>query len=125
MVTVGIEFAAALKRLGGDEELLRELAAYFEEDAPKLLAAIRTGLAAGDAEIARRAAHSLRSLAANFDGEKAMSISRSIEEMAGKGELQPLPTALDQLDVELRALCVALRRFLARPLSPITPNGVL
>ena len=55
METTGYQFAGALKRLGGDEELFRELATYFIEDAPKLLHVIRVELPAGNAEPIYRA----------------------------------------------------------------------
>ena len=77
---------------------------YFIEDAPELLKTIEAGLAAGSAESIRRAAHSLRGLAANFDAEEAMAIACSIEQMASKGDSQWVPSALAHLAVEVRSL---------------------
>ena len=51
--------AVALERLGGDEELLREVARLFLEEYPVLLLEIRQAVAAQDAEALQRAAHSL------------------------------------------------------------------
>ncbi len=109
------QFPGALKRLSGDQELFRELAIYFVEDAPELLRAMRAGLAEGSAEDVRRAAHSLRGLAANFDAEQAMAIAGSIEQICGKGELQLVPPALERLEVEVHALRDALPVQAAHP----------
>ena len=97
-------FVMALQRLGGDEELFQELATYFLEDADELLNAVRTGFARGDAENVGRAAHSLRGLAANFEAEQVISIASSIEQMAFRGELQAVPSALVDLEAEVQSL---------------------
>ena len=114
-------FDGALKRLGGDEELFQELMSYFIEDAPELLKTIEAGLAAGSAESIRRAAHSLRGLAANFDAEEAMAIACSIEQMASKGDLQPVPSALAHLAVEVRSLRDVLGGYTTPPKARRTP----
>src|SRR5262249_11098176 len=51
---------ALLARVAHDAELLRELSDLFREDAPRLLADIRDGVAAGDADRVCRAAHTLK-----------------------------------------------------------------
>ncbi len=111
METGTYQFSGALKRLGGDEELFRELAAYFIEDAPELLRAIHAGLAAGSAQQIHHAAHTLRGLIANFDAEQAVAFARSIEHLCDTGELQSVPTALAHLEIEVHSLRAALREF--------------
>jgi len=108
METGGYQFAGALRRLGDDKDLFQELAAFFVEDAPKLIAAIHQGLASDSSEEVARAAHSLRGLAANFDAEKIMAVAASIEQMARKAELQPVSAALANLEVEVQTLLRAL-----------------
>jgi HPt (histidine-containing phosphotransfer) domain-containing protein len=104
------QFAAALKRLGGDEQLFRELATYFIEDADELLKAIRSGLATHSAEHIKRASHSLRGLAANFDAESIVAIAGSIEEMARKGELE-MGAAVADLEAEVQSLRDVLKGY--------------
>jgi two-component system, sensor histidine kinase and response regulator len=97
-------FAGALERLGGDKVLFRDLVGFFIEDAPRLLRAIYEGLAMGNAINVQRAAHSLRSLAANFDAEEATCFAASIEQMAARGDLHGVPAAAAQLENEIQAL---------------------
>jgi HPt (histidine-containing phosphotransfer) domain-containing protein len=115
MMTAEYRFAGALNRLGNDQELFQELASFFREDAPGLLAAIRSGLAEGNAEETMRAAHSLRSLVSNFDAENAASIAGSIEQSARNGELQSMSAALAELEVEVQALQFALKEYAQAP----------
>src|SRR5258705_13342426 len=49
--------AQALERVGGDEELFRELCRIFLEESPKILGRLRQALADGDAGTVMRAAH--------------------------------------------------------------------
>jgi two-component system, sensor histidine kinase and response regulator len=61
--------AEALERLGGDEDLLRELCQIFLEESPKLLRTLRQAALAGDADAVMRAAHS-------FKGELSLDDAR-------------------------------------------------
>lgn len=108
------QFAGALRRLGGDEELLQELVNFFMEDAPRLLQAIRDGLGTERAERVHRAAHSLRGLAANFDAEQAMTAAGAIEKMASKGELQLIPPAVAHLEGQIQSLCDKMHAYTSR-----------
>ena len=52
--------------VGSDPEAITEIVEAFLEDAPDRLAEIRTGLASGDAELVRRAAHTLKANGLTF-----------------------------------------------------------
>jgi HPt (histidine-containing phosphotransfer) domain-containing protein len=67
----GIDLAAALRRLGGDVELLRELAAIYVQDAPELVLQATSALAQRDLQQAAHAAHSLKGLSSNFSAAAA------------------------------------------------------
>jgi two-component system sensor histidine kinase/response regulator len=56
-----LDLAAMLQTVGGDRDLLREVAEAFLEEAPKLLDELRTATAEGDATSLARAAHTLKS----------------------------------------------------------------
>ncbi len=118
MDTASHQFAGALMRLCDDKELFQELILYFREDAPRLLAAIRAGSAAGSDATVVRAAHSLRGLLASFDAEKAMAIAGSIEELAGRVEPQSMSRALAELEIEIQSLQRALNRYRLEVASP-------
>jgi CheY-like chemotaxis protein len=70
-----IDMAATMQRLGGDAALFGRCAAVFDEDAPKLVATLRAAAAAGDLAAVRRAAHSLRGLAATFNARSLVEIA--------------------------------------------------
>ncbi len=56
----GLNWSAMLDTVGGDRELLREIAAAVLEEAPRLLSELRTATIEGDADGLRRAAHTLK-----------------------------------------------------------------
>ena len=114
MVNTNCQFAAALQRLGGDEQLFRELAAYFLEDSDELLKVIGRGLDADDAGRIERAAHNLRGLAANFDAEPIISIARSMEQAASQRQLQSVSAAFAELEIEVQALRAVLRGYIGQ-----------
>ncbi len=84
--------AASLDKLrelsGGDTGLLVQLIQIYLEDAPKLLADMGQAVESGDAELLRRAAHSLKSNSAEFGASELSALARSIEEMGKAGALE-------------------------------------
>lgn len=111
MESTRCDFVATLQRLGGDEQLFRELATYFMEDAEELLKVIHHGLATGRAEDVERAVHSLRGLAANFDAKRVISIAGSIEQMAAQGELHTVLASFADLESEVQSLRRILKAY--------------
>ena len=61
------DFGPALKRLGGDELLLKELAKIFVTDAPPVLDKLEQLIAARDGDQAARMAHALKGMVVTFD----------------------------------------------------------
>ena len=72
---------AALKRLGGDRELLAEIMALFASEAPKQLAVLQTGEAAAIAG----AAHALKGMALHFCASQAVELAGQVEQRARAG----------------------------------------
>lgn len=103
---------SALVRLGGDTGLLRQLAEYFLEDAPKLLQDLESALTAGDVKIVHQTAHSLKGLAANFEAVAAVAAARDMEITARAGNPQACQALLDPLRAELARLIEALAAML-------------
>src|SRR5690242_3545207 len=63
-----------LTRLGGDEDLARQLAALFIEECPQMLDRVRQSLEQTDADLVRRAAHAFKGSVSNFvEGGAAVS----------------------------------------------------
>lgn len=103
----------SLKDLGGedDPELFSELVDAFLTDAPARLDAIDRCIASGDVEGVARAAHPLKSSAANMGAVGLAEICRRLETdaMAGKdaGLLEYASLARTQYEAAARALIAA------------------
>ncbi|MGH7128822.1 MAG: Hpt domain-containing protein, partial [Planctomycetaceae bacterium] len=94
-----IDYEGSLARLGGDEELLREMARLFAEDAPWLMGDLRSAFAGREREWFVRIAHSLKGLAANFGGAAAERAAEDAETCGRRGSLsgaEPLVQAVEQ-----------------------------
>lgn len=85
-----IDEAAALAGLDGNRELFRDLAIMFCEDAPVVLDELQAAVAAQDASAARRAAHSLKGLAATFYAGPTVKLAEQAERYATAGDLEAL-----------------------------------
>lgn len=60
-------------------EFVAELAASFEEEAPRMLAELRAAAATGAADSFRRAAHSIKSNASTFGATRLAGMARALE----------------------------------------------
>jgi HPt (histidine-containing phosphotransfer) domain-containing protein len=60
-------------------EFVGDLLGTFREEAPRMLSALRSAFAAGDAEGFRRTAHSLKSNALTFGATELASLARALE----------------------------------------------
>jgi CheY-like chemotaxis protein/HPt (histidine-containing phosphotransfer) domain-containing protein len=119
----GLIDEAVLARLadgtGGDEGFVSELIEQFVADAPRLVAAARAGLDAGEAEEVRRAAHTLKSNAATFGAHALAGRSRELEDAATRGALEGASEQVDamggELDLVLEALPAVWRKLSTEP----------
>jgi HPt (histidine-containing phosphotransfer) domain-containing protein len=106
-----IDLDGALERVGGDFDVLREVAGLFLEESPKLLAALQQALRTGDASGVARAAHNLKGCVSTFCAQQAYEAARALE-TAGRSEnlsqatrdLARLSSAIEALAPELLAL---------------------
>jgi len=105
-----LNLVLARRRLGGDEQLLKDLAAFFFDDAPVLVDELRSDLTSGKFEEAARAAHSLRGLAANFDASSAMRVAQAAEDAARAGDREGLSRLVESLSVEITRVIASLKR---------------
>jgi HPt (histidine-containing phosphotransfer) domain-containing protein len=98
---------ANLRQLGGDE-FLGEVIDAFLDDAPTLLATLRSSLDSGNAEELRRAAHTLKSNGATLGAEQFAELCRTLEQRAKGGELDGAAQLVDRIEQEYRPLAEAL-----------------
>jgi HPt (histidine-containing phosphotransfer) domain-containing protein len=88
-----------MKSMTGSAFLV-ELIDVFLKDSPELIKQMHSGLAAGDVESVRRAAHSLKSNSASFGADRLATVSRELEMMAKSGSLDGAESKLSEVDEE-------------------------
>lgn len=86
-----------LKQMSGDD-FINELIDTFLEDAPKMIAEIKSGFAANHADIFRRAAHSLKSNAATFGASQLSALAKELEMLGKENKLHETGDRLKSLD---------------------------
>ena len=102
--TMLLDRSAALERIGGDEDLLKEIAGLFLAEYPVLIEGIRVALERGDAEALERSAHNLKGSVANFEARPAVEAALRLEAMGRNRNLDRAWSALTELEEVLRVL---------------------
>jgi HPt (histidine-containing phosphotransfer) domain-containing protein len=99
-----------LKQMSG-ADFINELIDTFLEDAPKMIAEIKSALEAGDADSFRRAAHSMKSNAAAFGAGQLAALAKELETLGKEnklsetgGRLESLEEAYESVREELKGL---------------------
>ena len=107
-----IDRKSLLERVEGDQALLAEMIHLFQEDAPRLLASMRTALQAGDLGAMERSAHSLKGAASNLSALRAAAGALRVEDAAGnrhaefaRSSLADLERVVENLLPQLADLC--------------------
>jgi HPt (histidine-containing phosphotransfer) domain-containing protein len=97
-----------LADLGDDPTIIVELIDLFLQDAPTLLADLRRGLAASQAQMAQRAAHTLKSTSASLGAQALAAYCHDMEMLAsealpdqGAGMLAQIETTYAQAELDL------------------------
>jgi len=103
-----VDRASLLERVEGDQELLAEMVHLFEEDAPKLLAAMRDALHRCDMVVLERAAHSLKGAAGNLSAKAAAAAASQLEKDAKNGDVETARGSLVEVERAVKQLLPAL-----------------
>jgi two-component system, sensor histidine kinase and response regulator len=109
----------SLHRMGGDHELFQEMVGLLLADAPLLLRALTSACESGDLAGAERAAHTLKGLASNFGGQRAVAAAAEVERLAKAKQAARLPAATRELQAALDELMAAL----ATPAREMSRSG--
>jgi len=112
--------AAALARLGGSAAALARMDRIFVEDAPKVHDTLAQGVALRDVEMARRAAHSLKTMSATIGGTRLSQIAAELESMASAGQWNEIENAKNRLFAALGAALDAI----AAESGALTPDNI-
>ena len=101
---VRLDRAVALERLGGDEELLQEVAALFLEEYPSIMSQIHEAAESRNAHRLERAAHTLKGSVSNFGAESAVEAALALEKIGRSGDLTGVGEAYTQLAAVMEQL---------------------
>ncbi|RZL88976.1 MAG: Hpt domain-containing protein [Variovorax sp.] len=106
--TIDLATFAELQDAAG-ADFIKELVQTFLEEAPAMLQELRNALAAGDADVFRRAAHSLKSNSLTFGALALGAMARDLE-LGGLEAAQQsnAKAALDALALEYARVAAAL-----------------
>jgi CheY-like chemotaxis protein len=106
--------AAALERMDGDADLLKELAGLFLEELQRWMAQIRHAVAGRDAPTLQGTAHTLKGSVGNFSAQEAFEAARQLEACGREQDwsqaeraLAALEEAMSHLEPALAELCRA------------------
>ncbi|MFM9964144.1 MAG: response regulator [Planctomycetaceae bacterium] len=107
-----MDWEAALDRVGGREDLLKQMVAIFFKEADKLMPALRESIAQRDMVKVRRVAHSIKGSASCFAAPPTVSAAVRLEFMGRDDDLSGADEAYAVLDRELARLRQALTSYL-------------
>ncbi|HEV2201158.1 MAG TPA: Hpt domain-containing protein [Bryobacteraceae bacterium] len=109
----GLDRKAALDRVGGDLDLLKDIAHVFLDDCPRSLEELRLAAARGDCPTVERVAHGLKGAASNFGAGRVVAAGLALEQMARAGKLDNCAAAMATLEGALMVLCSELETLIA------------
>jgi two-component system, sensor histidine kinase and response regulator len=96
-----VDTTKILERIGGDTDLLKELAALFTADCPGMLQDIRDAVHEENAEALLKAAHALKGSVGNFAADAAVQAALRLETMGRNQDLAEASQALTELEREV------------------------
>jgi HPt (histidine-containing phosphotransfer) domain-containing protein len=94
----------ALSRVGGDVELLKEIAVLFLENYEAWLGELREAAARGDAKAVENTAHGMKGSVANFGAQNAVEAALRLETLGRGRDLSDVSSSLAALESALAAL---------------------
>jgi HPt (histidine-containing phosphotransfer) domain-containing protein len=103
-----------LRRLDGDEALLRDVIRLFVEDSPRLVNEIRAAIDRADSKQLQAAAHRLKGAASNLAVLSLAETARALEEFGERGEIDGAMDAWHHLKLEADRVYTILRAEAAR-----------
>lgn len=102
---------AALARVAGDRDLLREIAGIYLGSYRDMVQGVRDAVTAGDAAALRSAAHFIKGTVANFEARQATAAARELEQMGHDEQLDGAAAKLEELEREASLLADELTAY--------------
>jgi HPt (histidine-containing phosphotransfer) domain-containing protein len=103
-----------IDRLGGDEELARQLVTLFLDECPRMMAEVRESVEQGTPDLVRRAAHAFKGSVSNFITGGPTATAFALETIGRDGRIAEARSVLARLEREVDSLLAQLRAFDAR-----------
>jgi HPt (histidine-containing phosphotransfer) domain-containing protein len=103
-----LDLQLALSRVGGDKQLLREIAVLFIDECPRAFAEIQEAVARGDAAKLENAAHAVKGSVSNFGAQTAVDAAFRLEQMGRTNQMSEAEGTLRKLESALSAVCTEL-----------------
>jgi two-component system, sensor histidine kinase and response regulator len=94
----------ALARVGGDPDLLKEIAVLFLENYRGWLGELREAADTGNADAVERTAHGLKGSVANFGARDAVEAAFKLETLGRAHDLTGVPESMTALEAALETL---------------------
>ncbi len=113
-----IDYGRMLERLGGDQDLVRDVIRVFASECPKRLEAIRAAVEGDDAEQIRFAAHALKGMAGNISAGAVAEAAAHLESLARDRALDQVAPAWQRLQTKAGDLMRALETLTLDGLVP-------
>jgi two-component system sensor kinase len=114
-----MDWTAALDRIGGREDLLKQMVGLFYKESDKLMPSLREAIARQDNPKVQRLGHSIKGSASCFAATPAMSAAVRLEFMGRDGNLSGADEAYALLELEIDRLKQALSSFVPNTSSKI------
>lgn len=108
MAAFVLDRSSILDRLGGDLEIYAIMVETYVQDVDSNCAALAAALAAGDARVLQREAHTVKGLLASFSDEAGAAAALALESRARTGNLLGLEGAVAGLAQRLQEVKAAL-----------------
>ncbi len=83
-----------------EPDFLASLIDVFLSDSPEIIRQMQSGVAAGDIELVRRSAHTLKSNSASFGANRLAGAARELEMIAKNGTLEGATPKLEAVERE-------------------------
>lgn len=107
-----VDLDRALSRVGGNEKMLKDLAALFLEESPGWMSRLERAVQEENADESFRVAHDLKGSADIFAAAAAVKAAQRLEKMGRYGELEDADEVLGELKAELVWVRNALKAYL-------------
>lgn len=113
---------AAMKRMGGNADLLHEIMETFLEEYENFATQAEQKISADDMPEAIRFFHTLKSTAGSIGSERVSALAENMEKFLKTPDPQNLRPLLDELEMEMDTLTPLLRQLISKESAPAEAN---